>query len=136
MTCSPVNRWYSLKKGQIKGQIKTKTKKTCYTLQHVRTNSQCMFIKSVLNLSWRRPLLYRNQSIDLQSRSINWFLNDKNLRHERFNALLLACIHGDQGEMSLPNSCWHLFLDHDKIIGIYASKYQRRMFLINSLGKN
>ena len=29
-----------------------------------------------LTLSWRRPLLYRNQSMD-------WFLHDNGLRHER-----------------------------------------------------
>ena len=29
---------------------------------------------------------------DLQ-KSMDWFLYDKNLRHERVNALLLACIH-------------------------------------------
>ena len=36
-----------------------------------------------LNLLWRRPLPYRNQSIDLQSKSIDWFLYDNGLRHER-----------------------------------------------------
>ena len=34
-----------------------------------------------LTLSWRRPLSYRNQSIDL-SKSMDWFLYDRNLRHE------------------------------------------------------
>ena len=29
--------------------------------------------------------LYRNHSIDLQSRSMNWFLYDRDLRHERVN---------------------------------------------------
>ena len=29
---------------------------------------------SVLNLSWRRYLFYRNQSIDLQNKSMDWFL--------------------------------------------------------------
>ena len=29
------------------------------------------------------PLSYRNQSIDLQSKSLNWFLYDNGLRHER-----------------------------------------------------
>ena len=52
------------------------------------------------------------------------FLYDKNLRHEKVNALLLACSH------------WDIFLDYDKIIDIYASKYQRRMLLINPLSKN
>ena len=116
-TCCPVNREYSWKKSQIE-------KKANYALQHVRTDSRCMWMKSVLNLSWRRSLLYRNQSIDLQNKSMDWFLYDKNLRHERVNALLLACIH------------WDIFLDYDKIIDICALKYQRRMLLINTLSKN
>ena len=36
-----------------------------------------------LTLSWWRPLSYRNQSIDLQSISMDWFLYDNGLRHER-----------------------------------------------------
>ena len=36
-----------------------------------------------LTLSWRRPLSYRNQSIDLRSKSLDWFLYDNGLRHER-----------------------------------------------------
>ena len=98
----------------------TKTKKANYVLQHVRTDSRCMWMKSVLNLSWRRSLLCRNQSIDLQSKSIDWFLYDKNFRHERVTALLPP---------------W-LLLDCDKLIDIHASKYQRRMLLINPLSKN
>ena len=31
-------------------------------------------IFAALTLSWRRPLSYRNQYIDLQSKSIDWFL--------------------------------------------------------------
>ena len=50
---------------------------------------------------------------------MNSFLYDKNLRHESVNAFLLACIYLD------------IFLDYDKIIDIYASKYQRRMLLFN-----
>ena len=37
------------------------------------------------NLSWRRSLSYRNQSIHLFCESMNWFLYDKNLLHERVN---------------------------------------------------
>ena len=48
----------------------------------------------------------------------------KDLRHERVNALLRVCIHRD------------MFLDYDKIIDIYASKYPRRMHLINPLSEN
>ena len=77
------------------------------------------WMKRVLSFSWRRSLLYRNQSIDLQNKSMNWFLYDRNFRHERVNALLLACIH------------WDILLNNDKIIDIYTSKYQRRMLLVN-----
>ena len=43
---------------------------------------------------------------------------------ELLNALSLVCIHQD------------IFLDYDKIIDIYASKYPRRMLLINPLSEN
>ena len=43
---------------------------------------------------------------------------------ERLNALSLVYIHRD------------IFLDYDKITDIYASKYLRRMLLINPLNKN
>ena len=36
-----------------------------------------------LTLSWRRFLSYRNQSIDLLCKLMNWFLYDRYLRHER-----------------------------------------------------
>ena len=36
-----------------------------------------------LTCLWRGPLSYRNQSIDLQSKSVDWFLYDNGLRHER-----------------------------------------------------
>ena len=41
-----------------------------------------------LTLSWRSFLSYRNQSIDLFCKSMNWFLYDRGLRHERINGLL------------------------------------------------
>ena len=37
----------------------------------------------LLTLSWWRPLSYRNQSIDLLGKSMDWFLYDSSLRHER-----------------------------------------------------
>ena len=36
-----------------------------------------------LTLSWRRPLSYRNQSIDLLGKSMDWFLYDNGVRRER-----------------------------------------------------
>ena len=38
-----------------------------------------------LTLSWRRPMSYRNQSIDLLRKSMDWFLYDIDLHHERVN---------------------------------------------------
>ena len=40
---------------------------------------------SISTVSRRRPLSYRNQSIDSHSKSMNWFLYENGLRHERFN---------------------------------------------------
>ena len=39
----------------------------------------------VSTLSWRRPLSNRNQSIDLLSKWMDWFLYDNGLRHEAVN---------------------------------------------------
>ena len=36
-----------------------------------------------INLSWRRPIWYRNQSTDLWSKLMDWFLYHIGLRHER-----------------------------------------------------
>ena len=39
--------------------------------------------QTYLTLSWRRPLSYRNQPIDLLQKSVDWFLHDNGLRDER-----------------------------------------------------
>ena len=36
-----------------------------------------------LTLSWRKPIPFRNQSIDLLRKSMYWFLYDIGFRHER-----------------------------------------------------
>ena len=43
----------------------------------------CSDSHKFLTLSWRGPLSYRNQSIDLHSKSMDWFLYDDGLCHER-----------------------------------------------------
>ena len=50
------------------------------------------FQKSILLLtrSWRRPLSYRKQSIDLLHKSMDWFLYGNALRHERVNEIYLV----------------------------------------------
>ena len=42
-----------------------------------------------LILSWRRSLSYRHQSIGLQSKSMDWFLYDRDLCRERVNFQLV-----------------------------------------------
>ena len=44
---------------------------------------------SLLTLSWQRPLSYRNQSIDLLCKSMDWSLYDNGFRHERVKRTLL-----------------------------------------------
>ena len=46
-------------------------------------------ITTGITFSWLRSLSYRNQSIDLQSKSVDWFLHDKDLHHERVNSFWL-----------------------------------------------
>ena len=43
-------------------------------------------MEMVLTFSWQRPLSYRNQYIDLLWKSMDWFLYDSGLRHERVKA--------------------------------------------------
>ena len=43
--------------------------------------------ESSLTLSWRRSLSYRNQSIDLHSKSMDRYLNNRHLGHERVSDL-------------------------------------------------
>ena len=45
-----------------------------------------------LTLSWRGCLSYRNQSIDLFCTSMDWFLYDKDLRHERVNNVMVTIL--------------------------------------------
>ena len=47
-----------------------------------------LFCKKKLTLLQWRFLSYRNQSIDSQSKSMHWFLYDRDLLHERVNSFL------------------------------------------------
>ena len=57
----------------------------------------------ILTLSWQRSVSYRNQSIDLQSKSIDWFLYNKDLRHKRVERVSkkLYVIHTNKTFMKL-----------------------------------
>ena len=47
--------------------------------------NECLNLQYYLTLSWWRPLSYRKRSIDLLGKSMDWFLYDNGLRHERVN---------------------------------------------------
>ena len=58
--------------------VKWRVEGLCYS----KVSSLLTFFTKDLTLSSRRSLLYRSQSIDLLCKSIDWFLYDKDLRHE------------------------------------------------------
>ena len=56
----------------------------CQTVTNL-SFSECsrhLFSVEALTLSWRRSLSYRNQSIHLLCKSMDWFLYDRDLCHE------------------------------------------------------
>ena len=52
-------------------------------LPAISTYNTVLMGKTLFNLSWQRALLYRNQPINLQKKSTDWFLFDRDLCHER-----------------------------------------------------
>ena len=71
-------------------------------------------------LSWRRPLSYTNQSIDLLLRkSMDWFLYDNALRHERVKQFSVNI----KGTIPTPmTSFWCLFQWRHSDVFIINSK--------------
>ena len=64
-------------------------------------------IQYFLTLSWRRPLSYRNQPLDLLCKSMDCFLYDNCLRYERVNDwrnLAIFCINHPTPCISLVTS--------------------------------
>ena len=61
--------------------------------------------KRCLALSWRKSLSYRNQSIDLLCKSMDWFLYNRDLRHERFKRVnSLKSLRQKQRHWTLANT--------------------------------
>ena len=94
---------------QYNGNIKN----VCFT---IKTSQKSVKIGSIMKLLWsllrrhvvsnltlsrQRPLPYRNQSIDLLNKSIDWFLYDNGLRHERVNSGILIRIYFSKNFMVL-----------------------------------
>ena len=53
-----------------------------------------------LTLSWRRPLSYKNQSMDLLCKSMDWFLYDNGPRHERAKGMWHVFAHYVRRDMN------------------------------------
>ena len=71
-------------------------KKANYVLQHVRTDSHCMVDEELLESFMAEvPIIQKPETSPLICKTNHWawFLYNRNFRHERVNALLLACIH-------------------------------------------
>ena len=61
-----------------------------------------------LTLWWRGRLSYRNQSIDLLRKSMDWFLCDNSLRHERVKKVCFLCLFNADFKHTLALlSAWH-----------------------------
>ena len=72
--------------------LETTTKWNDYFVKFCKFQGQSLLIlisvkKYFLNLSWWRSVSYRTQSIDLQSKSMDWFLCDREFSHERVKTL-------------------------------------------------
>ena len=50
---------------------------------HSSPNPQSKITTSILTLLWRKAISHRNQSIDFLCKSMDWFLYDRDIRHER-----------------------------------------------------
>ena len=64
--------------------------------------------------SWWRSISHRNQSIDVLCKSMDWFLHDRNLRHERANNRNL-------------NGFWYMYI----VLTFHAGKYIQPIHEIN-----
>ena len=82
-------------------EAQIKSRGSSYRKENEKNNQIYPFLKgnlakhqylSSLTLSRRRPLLYRNQSIDLQSKPMGWFLYYNGLRLERVKLQMEAGI--------------------------------------------
>ena len=90
----------------------------------------------VLTLSWRGSLSYRNQPIDLQNKSVDWFPFDRDFCHERVEGLIKSVILFLQNVLRIPwnwiyfivNSTWKFYSEllwnnNDKCVNFQKSHY-------------
>ena len=80
-----------------------------------------------LTLSWRRSLSYKNQSTNLKGRSMDWFLYDRDLRHERAKYMLIYLFH--LLKFIIISSSWYL----SEIFLFWIENVLWRSFVLASL---
>ena len=76
--CTCFLRKFSKRNWQILWKRAVKTS-SLYSYWSILEN----FVPYTLTLSWRKALSYKKKSIDLLCKSVDWFLYDRELRHER-----------------------------------------------------
>ena len=83
----------------------------------------------------RRPLSYRNKSIDVLRKSVDWFLYDNGLRYERVNFrnwfcshlwLLQEHVYSTSKKYYSPGALWH------RCFPVNFAKFPRTPFLQNT----
>ena len=67
--------------------------KTTYKICDTKVSGDTDNFTITLTLSWRRLLSYRKQPINLLRKSVDWFLYDNSLRHERANSEFSIALH-------------------------------------------
>ena len=78
-----------------------------------------------LILSWRRPISYRNQSIDLLCKSMDWFLYDIGLRYERVKKVLRIIFRSNCSELFCKKGVLKNFAI------LLKKRFQQRRFPVN-----
>ena len=100
------------------------------SINDTRTTLVFLFYFSILTFLWRSSLSYRNQSIDLQSKSRDWFLYDMDFGHERANVNFEFMYLGNS---HINLTC--IFTTLNRYSGIFLSNYNlgrkvRRIFSV------
>ena len=81
-----------------------------------------------LTLSWRRPLSYRNQTIDLLCKIMGWFLYDEDLRHGRVKLGIVFSLIMDKKCNLLCNQPFNpIIWKSAKVKFLLSKKHQRKL---------
>ena len=126
-------------------QIHRKTQNCENTLLKNINRLQLWYSWTLLTLSWRRPLSYRNQPIDLQIKSMDWFLYAASVMKElnpfvativrvknsNIFTHLFSLIRDFEGRSSLPNPWFNFLSSH--IQSFFPRIIVKKFFVRNKL---